>query len=85
MNIINATHQDIQNHVAKREAQAIAIADCIRSLGTVPSGEVYARVMSVLPLEEYNKMIAALVKIGAIENNCHLLKWTGKIEAKSEG
>jgi hypothetical protein len=75
----------IRAHIAKREAQALAIAECIRSLGTVPSGEIYAMVMNVLPLDEYNKMIAALVKIGAIENDGHLLKWVGKIKAKSEG
>ena len=52
-----------------------ATAEAIRDLGTVPSGHLYARVMGVLSLDQYNQIIGLLKKHGLIEESYHELKW----------
>lgn len=51
------------------------IADAIRELGAVPSGELYVRVMDVLTLEQYRSIIGILTRAGMIECRGHLLTW----------
>jgi hypothetical protein len=52
------------------------LADTIKTLGEVPSGHIYARVMHVLSLEQYNTIINILKNANIIEEtNGHLLKW----------
>ena len=52
-----------------------AIAEAIRDLGSVPSGHLYARVMGVLSLDQYNQIIGILKRQGLIEESYHELKW----------
>ena len=52
-----------------------AIADAIKELKEVPSGELYARVMNTLSLEEYNTVIGILKQAGVITESNYLLKW----------
>lgn len=56
-------------------AMAQAIAEAIRSLGSVPSGHLYAQLMGKLELEEFNAIISVLVKSGLITNNNNKLVW----------
>lgn len=49
----------------------------IKSLGQVPSGELYARVMGHLSLEQYNLFIGALKQQDLVSEKSHLLTWTG--------
>lgn len=49
----------------------------IKSLGEVPSGHLYARVMGHLSLEQYNSFIAVLKQQGLVSEKGHLLTWTG--------
>jgi hypothetical protein len=55
-----------------------ALAEAIRDLGQVPSGRLYASVMGVMNLSEYQQAIGVLIKAGLIENRHHLLIWIGK-------
>ena len=52
-----------------------AVADAIRELGEVPSGHLYAHLISKLSLEQYEQVIATLKQAGLITESNHLLKW----------
>lgn len=56
----------------------LAVGSAIKELGSVPNGHLYARLMGQMSLETYNKIIALLVKTGAVKNDNHLLTWVGK-------
>ena len=53
----------------------MAIAEAIRELREVPSGELYARLMDKLSLEQYERIIDTLKRSGAITEQNHVLKW----------
>jgi len=56
----------------------LAIAECIRELGSVPSGHLYARLMEYMSIETYEKLIGILVEAGKIKRHpSHLLEWVG--------
>jgi hypothetical protein len=55
-----------------------AVADTIRELGEVPSGHLYAHLMSKLSLEQYEQVISVLKQAGLITESNHLLTWVGK-------
>lgn len=56
----------------------VTIAEAVRSLGEVPSGELYAVAMSAgLSLETYNKVLGILERAKLVENKGHLLRWVG--------
>ena len=56
----------------------IAVADAIRELGEVPSGHLYAHLVSKLSLEQYEQIIATLKQAGLITESNHLLTWVSK-------
>ena len=56
---------------------AKAIADCVKELGAVPSGHLYAHVMGHMSLETYQGIIDKLKQIGFVSESSHLLTWTG--------
>ncbi len=49
----------------------------IKELKEVPSGELYARVMEYLTLEDYNQIISILKREGVVKESNNLLTWTG--------
>jgi len=51
------------------------IGDAIESLGEIPSGHLYAQVMNVISLTEYNEVIAILKESGKVTERNYLLKW----------
>ena len=55
-----------------------AVADAIRELGEVPSGHLYAHLMSKLSLEQYEQVIGVLKQAGLITESNHLLTWVRK-------
>lgn len=59
-------------------AIVLAVGEAIKELGSVPNGHLYAQLMGRMSLETYNKVIALLVKVGAVKNENHLLTWVGK-------
>ncbi len=61
---------------AVRIAQAVAGA--IRDLREVPSGHLYARLMGVMTLQQYEQVIDLLVDAQLVERApSHLLRWIG--------
>lgn len=55
----------------------MAIGETIKDLGHVPSGHLYAQVMGRLSLDQYNKVIDLLKKVGAVKEENHVLTWIG--------
>jgi hypothetical protein len=70
-----------QNQPTKAELNAgmqilIAVGQAIRELKTVPAGPLYARLMGKMDLEQFDAMIAILVKQGLVERTSdHQIKW----------
>ena len=57
---------------------AHAVAETIRELGQVPSGHLYARLMGVMELHQYEQVIGLLVDARLVERDrSHLLRWIG--------
>lgn len=54
-----------------------AIAEAIRELGTVPAGTLYAHLMSKFSIQQFDAIIAILVKAGLVSNIGHQLRWIG--------
>lgn len=54
-----------------------AVADAIRELGEVPSGHLYAHLMSKLSLEQYEQIIGVLKQSSLVTESNHLLTWVG--------
>ena len=51
------------------------VADCIKEVGGIPSGHLYAMVMGYFTLKEYEKIIEILINAGLIKKKNHLLTW----------
>ena len=55
-----------------------AVAEAIRELGEVPSGHLYANLMSKLRLAQFEQVLGVLKGAGLVrESNAHLLTWIG--------
>lgn len=54
-----------------------AVADAIRELGQVPSGELYARLMDKISLADYEFIISTLKSAGVVSESNNLLTWKG--------
>lgn len=62
-----------------------ALADCIRELGSVPSGHLYATVMEYMSLEQYQAFVDALKGADLVrEEPSHLLVWIGPQQAPQQ-
>jgi hypothetical protein len=65
-----------------------AICDCIKdctlksSLRGIPSGELYAQVMSYLTYDQYTAIISKLKELGIVREFNHLLTWVAPIDKK---
>lgn len=57
---------------------AHAVAETIRELGQVPSGHLYARLMGIMDLDQYEQVIGLLIDAHLVERDpSHLLHWIG--------
>ena len=55
-----------------------AVAEAIRELGEVPSGHLYARMMAVMEVHQFERVIDVLVAAKLVERSpAHLLRWVG--------
>ena len=78
--------QDARKMVEAAIKRMMAIGDCIRDLGEVPSGELYGRLMAAgLTLSEYNTIIDALKRAKLISVSGHLIKWVGPAKPREGG
>lgn len=59
--------------------QAVAaMAEAIRSLGSVPAGELYAAMMPAgVTLDVFERMVAILERASLVRSSGHVLHWTG--------
>jgi hypothetical protein len=65
-----------EKQIAAGLARVRAIADCIREIGAVPSGHLYAQVCGRLTIAEYDKIIGILKHAGMVtESSSHMLTW----------
>lgn len=65
------------NPKAKAVAVVAVLAETIRELGSVPSGHLYAQVMSHMSLDTYNSAIGVLKSADLVKESNHLLTWIG--------
>jgi hypothetical protein len=57
---------------------AHAIAESIREVGEIPSGHLYARLMGIMDLRQYEQFIDILIDARLVERKpSHLLRWIG--------
>ena len=54
-----------------------AVADAIRELGSVPSGQLYTTVMPLIDLRTYTRVIDTLKNAGLVAESADVLRWTG--------
>jgi hypothetical protein len=66
--------------VAALKATA-AIGEVIRELRVVPSGELYARIMSVVSIETYRGALDVLKRTGLVKESNNQLEWIGEVVA----
>ena len=55
----------------------LALCEAIRSLGSVPSGVLYAHVMGVMSIDAYASAVATMKGAGLVAEEGHVLRWTG--------
>lgn len=56
----------------------LVVAECIRDLGSVPSGHLYAQLMGHFTLQQYESVVGALVGAGVVRRDAsHVLTWVG--------
>jgi uncharacterized protein Yka (UPF0111/DUF47 family) len=72
----DATGEDIRRQMEAALNAIHAIAETIRELDEVPSGELYARLMGKIELHDYEQIIATLKRTGLVtETPAGLLRW----------
>lgn len=54
-----------------------SVGDAIRDLGRVPSGELYARLMGYLTMQDFNNILDVLKGAGLIKIIHHEIVWVG--------
>jgi len=54
------------------------VASTIKELGSIPSGHLYAQLMSKMSLNSYQGMIGTLQRLGIITISNDLITYTGK-------
>ncbi len=54
-----------------------AVAETVRELRTVPSGELYARIMGLVDIHGYQKSVRILKGAGLVSEKGNVLTWVG--------
>lgn len=63
-----------------------AVADCVRELGSVPAGHLYARLMGKLSHDQFEQIISTLVEARLVRrHDSHLLEWIGPVAGSASG
>lgn len=66
-----------KNEIAGSIQALAALAEAIRGLGSVSSGQLYAQVMGHMDLPTFEKAIRLLEKTGIVRVSNHELTWIG--------
>lgn len=77
-------HAKVQRQALAVLTATLAIAEAIRELGSVPSGELYAMLGtgSIIRLDLYQDIISGLVRRGWVTNRAHELHWIASADAQ---
>ncbi len=76
LNPMNTTKQQVASAVNA----TLALAEAIRQLKQVPAGTLYAQLMPVMDLDQFNALIRILVNAGLVrQDQSHLLTWIGPV------
>ena len=68
--------EQLKKQVLAAMELVIAVGETIRELKQVPAGQLYAVTMGVLDLDQFERVIATLVKAGLVRREpSHLLVW----------
>lgn len=59
------------------DAATLAIAEAIQTLGEIPSGVLYARLMGYMSYMTYERIIDVLVSANVVRRQSHVLIWIG--------
>jgi hypothetical protein len=59
-----------------------AIAEAIRTVGTIPSGHLYAQVLGRMTYETYTSVIALLKRAELVAETSSVLRWVGPVIAE---
>jgi len=54
-----------------------AVGEAIQSLGSIPNGHLYARMMNTLDIQSYNRIIGMLQNTKLVELKNDTLTWIG--------
>lgn len=73
----NITEDNITDKVKLLIELTHAVGDTIRELRSIPSGHLYAQLMSYMSLEAYQVIIDSLKLAGVVKEENHLLTWIG--------
>ena len=62
-----------------------AIAEAIRTVGSIPSGHLYAQVLGQMSHETYASIVALLKRADLVAESGNVLRWVGPVieEAQS--
>jgi hypothetical protein len=65
----------------RRAALALvaAVAETIRESRSVPSGVLYASLLNVMSMQDYNATIDMLKRAKLVEESAHVLTWIGPV------
>jgi hypothetical protein len=75
---MQTTVQQNTARVAAAVAIVAAVAELIRDVGQIPSGQLYALVMDKFSLETYERIIQQLINTGLVRREpSHMLVWIG--------
>jgi len=72
------TTQNTDPALDEFRARVLAIAEAIATAKEIPSGHLYAAVMSKMTLDQYHACIAVLVRGNLVREQYHVLTWIGK-------
>lgn len=74
---MSANPEDIKNGVKAYIETIRAVGECVRDLGQVPAGVLYAQLMGRISLERFEAIINLLVSAKVVRRDNHLLTYIG--------
>lgn len=54
-----------------------AMAEAIRQVGSIPSGHLYAQMIGVMSMSDYEAAVGLLKRAGLVEETANVLRWIG--------
>jgi hypothetical protein len=74
---VTAMEQVTKEQIGTAVGMVAAIAETVRELGKVPSGELYAQLMGTVSMQQYEQIIGLLKRAELVKVENHELVWIG--------